>query len=321
MMQYSPDSARAALLLTNRLVPLNAKPLTAREFWQLVERIDPADLVHRDPVGIADSVGVSIDEAARLRTLLDAATSLSFEQERLRDGGILLVSALDDQFPLAARERLGTACPPFLLVAGPIEWLNRLGLGVVGSRDASDEALATARESAQLAVKEGWPVVSGLARGIDQVAMAGALDVDGVVIGVPAEGILKASRDSEIRRRVHAGELCIASPYAPGTPFQAGNAMGRNKIIYALSHVTFVVSSDKETGGTWAGAKEALDRHYAPVAVWAGAGAKDGNHALIRRGARAITDLRELFETGPGVDQSPLQRPPIQQPPLQQPLF
>ncbi len=155
-------------------------------------------------------------------------------------------------------------------------------------------------------------VLSGLARGVDQVAMAGALDVEGVVIGVPAEGITKASRDSEIRRRVHQGELCIASPYAPGAPFQAGNAMGRNKIIYALSHVTFVVSSDEGSGGTWAGAKEALDRHYAPVAVWAGAGAKDGNHALIHRGARAITDLTQLFEIDMAMDVPP---------PLQETLF
>jgi len=295
-MAYSPDSARAALLLTNRLVPLDAKPMTAREFWQLVERIDPADLIHDDPAGIAERLGVDSDEAMRLRTLLDASTALSFEQERLHDGGVSLISALDDSFPAGLRERLGTACPPFLLVAGPIEWLGRPGLGVVGSRDASAPALDAARRSAELAVQHGWPVVSGLARGVDQVAMTGALDAGGVVIGVPAEGISKASRSAEIRRRVHEGELCIASPYAPDAAFRAGNAMGRNKIVYALSQVTFVVASDERAGGTWAGAKEALDRRYAPVAVWVGDGAEDGNHALVRRGATPVTDLTQLFD-------------------------
>jgi predicted Rossmann fold nucleotide-binding protein DprA/Smf involved in DNA uptake len=295
-MEYSPDSARAALLLTNRLVPLEAKPMTAREFWQLVERVDPADLVHDDAAGIAERIEVDGDEAVRLRTLLDASTALSFEQERLHDGGVSLISALDDAFPSGLRERLGTACPPFLLVAGPIEWLRRPGLGVVGSRDAGEPALDAARRSAELAVEQGWPVVSGLARGVDQVAMAGGLDAGGVVIGVPAEGISKASRNAEIRRRVHDGELCIASPYAPDAPFRPGNAMGRNKIVYALSQVTFVVASDDGTGGTWAGAKEALDRRYAPVAVWAGDGADDGNRALVRRGATPITDLTQLFD-------------------------
>jgi predicted Rossmann fold nucleotide-binding protein DprA/Smf involved in DNA uptake len=295
-MEYSPDSARAALLLTNRLVPLDAKPMTAREFWQLVERVDPADLTHDDVAGIAQRIEVDSDEAVRLRTLLDASTALSFEQERLHDGGVSLISALDDTFPSGLRERLGTTCPPFLLVAGPIEWLRRPGLGVVGSRDASEPVLDAARRSAELAVEQGWPVVSGLARGVDQVAMAGGFDAGGVVIGVPAEGISKASRNAEIRRRVHDGELCIASPYAPDAPFRAGSAMGRNKIVYALSQVTFVVAADDGTGGTWAGATEALDRRYAPVAVWVGDGAEDGNHALVRRGATPITDLTKLFE-------------------------
>lgn len=307
MMRYSSESLRAALLLTNRLVALDAKPMTAREFWQLVERIDPGDLLQEDAAGIAERTGLDLDGGARLRTLLDAATALSFEQERLYDGGVSLVSALDNQFPIVLRERLRTACPPFLLIAGSIPLLGRLGLGVVGSRDASEEALEAARRSAELAVNEGWPVVSGLARGVDQVSMASALDVGGLVTGVPAEGILNVSRNSEIRSRVHSGELCIASPYAPSSPFRPGNAMGRNKIVYALSRVTFVVASDEGSGGTWAGAKEALDRRYAPVAVWTGEGAKDGNQALIRRGATPITELSQLFEAGTEMIPQPLQ--------------
>ncbi len=295
-MEYSPDSARAALLLTNRLVRLDAKPMTAREFWQLVKRVDPADLLHSETAAIAERTGVATDDAARLRALLDAATALSFEQERLHDGGISLISALDESFPAALRERLGTACPPFLLVAGPVEWLRRPGLGVVGSRDADDAAIAVAQHAAELAVAQGWPIVSGLARGVDQAAMAGAFDAGGGVIGVPPEGITRASRSSEIRRRVHAGELCIASPYAPDAPFTAGNAMGRNKIVYALSQVTFVAACVDGAGGSWAGAKEALERRYAPVAVWVGDAAKSGNHALVRLGATAITDLTQLFD-------------------------
>ena len=275
-------------------------------------RHDPGALIDLDVAGIAELADISDDEAIRLRSLLDAATALSFEEERLADSGISLISALDDQFPARLRERLGAACPPFLLVAGPAGSLDRPGLGIVGSRDASEEALATGREAAQLAVRHGWPVVSGLARGVDQVAMAGALDAGGVVVGVPAEGISNLSRSADIRRRVHDGELCIASPYPPGTPFRAGNAMGRNKIVYALSQVTFVVAADKESGGTWAGATEALERRYAAVAVWAGDGAKEGNHALISRGATPITELGQLFE----IDASA--RPPL---PLRETLF
>ena len=50
----------------------------------------------------------------------------------------------------------------------------------------------------------------------------------------------------------------LCTPYGPDAPFSPGNAMGRNKLIYAQSLVTLVVASDRETGGTWSGAVEAL---------------------------------------------------------------
>lgn len=299
MTRHPPDRARAAVLLTNRLVPLSVKPLTAREFWQLVDRVDPAELLHGDVDEIAARAVIDRDEATRLRTLLDAATALSFEQERLHDGGVTLLSALDARFPPTLRTRLGSACPPFLLVAGPIELLPEVNLGIVGSRDASDDMIDVARQAGGLAAAQNWPVVSGLARGVDQAAIDAAFDAGGLAIGVPAEGITRASRRAEIRRHVHAGELTIASPYAPDAPFSAGNAMGRNKIIYALSHVTFVAASTEGKGGTWSGATEAIDRRYARVAAWTGPGASDGNHALVRRGATPITDLAELFTLDP----------------------
>ena len=57
-MDPHPTRTRAALLLTNRLVPLDAKPLTAREFWQLVERVDPGALLTQDAAAIAELAGV-----------------------------------------------------------------------------------------------------------------------------------------------------------------------------------------------------------------------------------------------------------------------
>ncbi len=181
-------------------------------------------------------------------------------------------------------------------MAGPVTWLSAGGLGVVGSRDASPVALEVARSAAKVAVGYGVPVVSGLARGIDQESMAGAIDGGGAVVGIPAEGLRVAARSPEVRRRVHSGELCIASPYAPAMRFTAGNATGRNKIVYGLADVTLVVCSDNASGGTWEGAKEALRRGFGPVAVWSGDGEGPGNAALMAIGGAPITDVRNVFE-------------------------
>ena len=295
------ETVRAASLLTNRLVTLDAKPLPAVEFWKLVGQVDPADLLDRDVAGIAELVGCEHDEAVRYRTLLDATTAFTLEQERLLEGGITLVSALDERFPTLLRERLGAACPPFLLVAGPTELLAQPGLGVVGSRDADADSLDVARDAARATVGHEWSVVSGLARGVDQAAMAAAIEAGGRAIGVPADGILQTSRNAEVRRSVHDGQLCLASPFAPSAPFRAGNAIGRNKIIYALSQIAFVAAADNGSGGTWSGATEAIERGYAHVAAWTGPGATAGNAALVARGATPITDVSTLFDLDPTI--------------------
>ena len=73
--------------------------------------------------------------------------------------------------------------------------------------------------------------------------------------------------------------------------------MARNKLIYALAQRTFVVASDHETGGTWAGAKEALGKSLRlPVDVWTGDGSGPGNAALVERGARGISDVEQLWD-------------------------
>jgi predicted Rossmann fold nucleotide-binding protein DprA/Smf involved in DNA uptake len=75
-----------------------------------------------------------------------------------------------------------------------------------------------------------------------------------------------------------------------------GNALGRNKIIYALAKCTVVVASDHETGGTWAGATEALKNGYGRVASWTGDGAGPGNRALVERNASELANLMRLRE-------------------------
>jgi predicted Rossmann fold nucleotide-binding protein DprA/Smf involved in DNA uptake len=295
-MTAHPADTLWALLLTNRLTSVDAKPYSAGEFWKLVESMGG---VSEQAIESADEIvtraGLSPDDALRVRTLLDAGRAFGFERERLEDGGLEVVAALDVRFPARLRDRLGRNCPPFLVVAGDLERLSAGGLAVAGSRNASDEALDATRDAARAAVDHGWPVITGLAKGVDQVAIDAASDAGGDTVGIPAEGINVVSRRPHVRQLVHSGRLCIASPYGPDARFTAGTAMGRNKIIYALSTVAFVVSADESSGGTWTGAVEALKRRSGPVAVWQGAGGRDGNEALVDQGARPITDVGELF--------------------------
>ena len=89
------------------------------------------------------------------------------------------------------------------------------------------------------------------------------------------------------------GQLVLLTPYAPTAGFSVGAAMGRNKVIYGLAEFAVVVSSDFQTGGTWAGAVEALKAGWCPVFARDGADVPKGNRELLKLGAAPLggTDL------------------------------
>lgn len=294
------DSALASLLLTNRLTETPAKPLAAGEYWSLIEAVqDPGRLLGLAVSEVARETGSTAEHAERVATLLGAGAGLAFELERLEQEGFVVLSPFDEGYPARLMDRLREAAPPVLVAAGPTSLLEEDGIGIVGSRDVTPEGVKVARRAAEEAAGQGLSVVSGGARGVDQQAMAAAYQTGGTVVGVLAESLLRRVRDPETRRVIGEGSACLLTPFKPDAGFSVANAMGRNKIVYALSRVTLVVASDLEKGGTWEGAKEALGRRYGTVAVWLGDGAGPGNEALANLGATPVERLDRLLEVEP----------------------
>jgi predicted Rossmann fold nucleotide-binding protein DprA/Smf involved in DNA uptake len=286
-----------ALLLTQRLVEAPVAPLKASEYWSVLDRVgDPAELLGGDPAAVAREAGIEKELADRIASLLSAAASFAFELDEQQQSGLRVVASVDDEYPAVLIERLGRGAPPLLYLVGNPELLASDMLGIVGSRDVDESAAEAARSAAALAVSHGLGVVSGGAKGVDRLAMQSALDAGGHAVGVLADSLTRTVRDAEIRRMVGEERLCLCTPYKPTAGFSVPNAMGRNKLIYALSQATLVIAADLERGGTWAGAEEALRRGIAPVLVWNGEGASDGNKALAARAtAVSITSPSGLF--------------------------
>ena len=155
------------------------------------------------------------------------------------------------------------------------------------------------------AAKQGWHVVTGAARGVDEMAMTGAIDGGGLALGVPASGIERSTRGKEARAAIADDVLTLVSPYRPDAGLAVGAAMGRNKVVYAFSSAAIVVCSGV-TGGTWEGARESLKTKIAPVWVLSNGAQPEGNSALIKLGAFALEldpaddslDLSVLAELG-----------------------
>ncbi len=68
--------------------------------------------------------------------------------------------------------------PKKLYVIGNKEILNEKGIAIVGSRDCTKEGAENARIFAANIAKQGFTVISGMAKGIDAAAHKGALDVN-----------------------------------------------------------------------------------------------------------------------------------------------
>lgn len=288
------EDSLATVLLVSRFAGDEGLPLKLSEFWGLVEQIDrPGQLLGRTQDDLI-RLGLESSRVGRVVGLLDRATAMAFELERLDHSGIATLTPYDYRYPNRFLTRLKSKASAILHAAGVLELLNKLGIGVVGSRNVSVEGAEVAKALGRRAASLGVSLVSGAARGVDQLAMNAAFQAEGSVIGIPAHSLVRTPRASDVRRAVYDGRTVMCTPYAPNSPFSVGNVIGRNKLIYALSRVTIAVTADDGSGGTWSGAQEALKGRNCRVAVWRGDGEGPGNEALERSGAVPITEVSQL---------------------------
>jgi DNA processing protein len=206
--------------------------------------------------------------------------------ERWQARAIWVVSRADAEYPRRLKARLREDAPAVLYGCGDMALLESGGLAVVGSRHVDDSLIDYTMAVGRLAARAGRTLVSGGAKGIDQAAMRGALEAGGKVSGVLADSLEKTTMNREHRNLLLDGQLVLISPYDPSAGFNVGNAMQRNKLIYALADASLVVSSDLNKGGTWAGAVEQLDKlKFVPVYVRSTGGSSPGLDALRSKGA------------------------------------
>lgn len=222
----------------------------------------------------------------RLKSLLDRGFLLSQAVERWQTRAIWVVSRADAEYPRRMKGRLKEDAPPVLYGCGEAAILDAGGLAVVGSRDVDDKLVEYAEGIGRSTARAKRTLVSGGARGIDQAAMRGALEAGGKVSGVLADSLEKTALNREHRNLLMDGQLVLVSPYDPSAGFNVGNAMQRNKMIYALADAALVVNSDYEKGGTWAGAVEQLEKlHLVPIYIRSNGETGKGLEALGRKGA------------------------------------
>jgi predicted Rossmann fold nucleotide-binding protein DprA/Smf involved in DNA uptake len=292
------DSQAILLLCSSLALPRTAdapRPLSRSEWNALARTIEqsslrrPAALIGADREQLRATLGCPDDFLGRLCALLERGAQLAIELDRLANLGIWALTRVDGHYPKKLKHRLRMLAPPVLFGAGPAETLNRGGLAIVGSRDVDDAGAEVARTLGLRCAEADLVVFSGGARGVDRLAMSAALAAGGSSVAVLAESLEQTLKSRDTRDWVLSGRLTLVTPSHPAARFMVGNAMGRNKVIYALASWACVVSADVEEGGTWSGAVENLDADWVPLFVRADVDAPEGNRRLLQRGALPIT--------------------------------
>ncbi len=299
-MDITPKT-QAILLLTshfNRSVGCDVKPFTPAEWGRFASWLREHDLAPEDLYNIDQQLNGWGDKAItreRIEQLMGRGAALALAMEKWSRTGLWVLTRSDPDYPARLKQRLGNRSPAVLYGCGNKRLLNSGGIAVIGARDAGDDDLGDAKRLAARAAKQGFSIISGGARGVDETSMSAALDAEGTVIGVMANSLLRASTSSRYRPHLLNNNLVLISPLYPEAGFNAGNAMARNKHIYCLSDAAIIIQSGRQ-GGTWNGAMENLKKSWVPLWVKTTNRKDSGNSELVRKGGRWLPNLLDTIQ-------------------------
>ncbi len=166
----------------------------------------------------------------------------------LENSGVNLIPFYSEKYPKKLKD---IPNPPLLLYhKGKLMNFNNC-VAIVGTRNLSHYGHKRAREISGIIAKNGYTIVSGLARGTDTEAHCGALDEDGKTIAVLAghiEDIFPKENLKLASDIIKSG--AILSEISTMRMMHKGRFIDRNRITSGISECLIVIESNG-SGGTY----------------------------------------------------------------------
>ncbi len=210
--------------------------------------------------------------------------------------GVGLLPYGDERYPATLA---GIYAPPALLYyRGTLpDFDKKFFAAVVGSRHMSDYGKRAAFHISCDLARAGGVIVSGMALGIDGVALAGALAAEAPTVAVIGSGIdvcYPPEHRTLAREIVKRG--AVMTEYPPGSPPNFYHFPARNRIIAGLSAATLVIEGTEKSGSL-------ITARHAKAegrAVYALPGNVDSESSgvttlLLKDGARVLTSADDVI--------------------------
>lgn len=213
---------------------------------KLLQRFgSPADVYHAGEGELLNMEGMGKTLTKRVlaaRSLEEA----SRVQEKVRRCGALLLVFSDPLYPFMVKELPHS--PAVLYYRGTIREQS-CGVGIVGARRCTAYGKEVARQAATFLAKQGIPVISGMARGIDSYANTACLQAGGYTLAFLGHGVdLCFPADHRELMEAIVAQGAVISAYPPGTEAHPGFFPERNYLISAWSYRLLVVEAAKKSG-------------------------------------------------------------------------
>ena len=210
----------------------------------------------------------------------------------------MLVAKYDPAYPAALREIPDP--PDGLYIRGTIPRTKRLPFAIVGTRRATPEGLQTARRFGRELAAAGFPIVSGLALGVDAAAHTGCLEAPGgIAIAVLAGGLddIYPHENKKLGESILERGGAIVSEYPEGSPPYGYRFLERNRIVSGLSCGVLIIEAPRGSGSL-ATARDAMEQNRDVFVVPGSITHPNfaGSHELIRQGATLVTSPQEILD-------------------------
>ena len=212
------------------------------------------------------------------------------------DNFVNIISYDNDYYP--NNLRLIDHSPFILFHQGSKEALTKKMIALVGRRDPSESGQKMMKWFAEECVKNNYVVVSGLAKGSDMYAHQGALDANGITVGVLPIGLphITPSSNSKLATDITKNGGCLLSVHPPKKkrPFPS-DYTDRNGIITAISTGVFVLEANDRGGSLnafdWAIAQK---KHVACFFPKDFKKLAPGNKKMKKLGAQTLTTYKDV---------------------------
>ena len=211
--------------------------------------------------------------------------------------GVRIMTLNDGNYPERLRE---IADPPAVLYirGGLFRFDQEAVIGIGGAREPSPYGETVAAQLGLDLARNGVLLVSGIAQGIDSIALKGALQGGGRVVSVLGGGVdVPYPWQNRYLYEDVAAAGALISEYPPGTPPIGEHFPVRNRIISGLALGVVAVECARRSG-TMKTVEHAMEQDRDVFAIPGNIDApmSEGPNWLLRQGARPVTCAQDILE-------------------------